>query len=145
MSLINWNRSSRIPPIDFLLDDFFSNTDALFNTRSKSMTVPAANIIEGETSYNVELAAPGKTREDFEVNVENNVLTISSQEEETKESENKNYTRREYSYEGFKRSFRLPENSNPDEIKATYESGLLKISIPKNEETKSETRSIPVG
>ena len=81
------------------------------------------------------MAAPGLERKDFKVEVENGMLCISSEKEEESKEEKKNYTRREYSYNSFSRSFTLPDNSLPDKINAKYENGVLHITLPKKEVT----------
>jgi HSP20 family protein len=100
--------------------------------------VPSVNINESEKEYKIEMAAPGLERKDFKVEVENGVLSISSEKEEESKEEKKNYTRREYSYNSFSRSFTLPDNSLPDKINAKYENGVLHITLPKKEVTVSK-------
>lgn len=110
-----------------------------------SSRVPSANINETDKEYKIELAVPGMERKDFKVAVENGVLYVSSEREEEQEDEDKNYTRREYSYSGFKRSFSLPENCVEDKIKAKYENGILNLILPKKEVTMMKPASeIPV-
>ena len=107
----------------------YSNTDT---------TLPAVNVKESDESFEIEVAAPGMNKEDFTVNLENNVLTISSEKrEEKKHEENGRYTRREFSYQSFQRSFTIPENLvEGDKISARYCDGLLCINLPKKEEVK---------
>ena len=100
--------------------------------------VPSVNITENAEEFKIEMAAPGLERKDFKVEVENGVLCISSEKEEESKEEKKNYTRREYSYNSFSRSFTLPENSLPDKINAKYENGVLNITLPKKEVTVSK-------
>lgn len=96
-------------------------------------TVPSLNISEEKDKYKVELAAPGLKKEDFNIDVNGNLVTISSEKEsETKdEKENGSYSRREYNYSSFSRSFTLPENTDTDSVKATYADGVLCLDIPK--------------
>ena len=98
--------------------------------------VPAVNIIENEGGFSLEVAAPGMQKEDFKISCENNVLTISSEKETDTKDEKENFTRREYSYNSFSRSFSLPESVNTDEVGAKYEDGVLKITLPKKETAK---------
>ena len=95
----------------------------------------------------IEVAAPGMKREDFKIELDNDVLTISSNREERQEEKDGNYTRKEYSYQSFQRSFSLPQNSvKVDEIKANYVDGILKITIPKTEDAKKKpAKQITVG
>ncbi|MEP2937132.1 MAG: Hsp20/alpha crystallin family protein [Gilvibacter sp.] len=101
-------------------------------------TIPAVNIKELEDSFVVDLAAPGMNKESFTINLEENVLTVSAQK--TVENEDKvkdgRFTRREFGYSSFTRSFTLPEEVKHDDINATYVDGVLSIAIPKNTEAK---------
>ena len=100
--------------------------------------VPSVNITEDEKEFKIEMAAPGLERKDCKVEVENGVLSISSEKEKESKEEKKNYTHREYSYSSFSRAFTLPENTLPDEINAKYENGVLNITLPKKEVTVSK-------
>ena len=108
--------------------------------------LPAVNIKENEKDFELELAIPGRKKEDFNIEVDDHVLTISA---ETKSEENvkeENYTRKEFSYESFKRSFTLPETVNEDKINAAYEDGVLKFTLPKKEEALPKPkRMIEIG
>ena len=116
-------------------DDFFN--DRVFNSLNNShcnTTSPAVNIEEGDKEFSIEVAVPGLSRKDFRIEVEDDVLTISSEEKQKKEDKKRNYTRREFSYHSFKRSFQLPETVDQDQIKASHESGVLSITLPKRDE-----------
>jgi HSP20 family protein len=92
------------------------------------------------------LAAPGMKKEDFKIDVDGNILTISSEKEENKEDKNKKFTRKEYSYSSFSRCFSLPEEIKQEKINAKYEDGVLKISLPRKEESKKPaTKKIAVN
>jgi HSP20 family protein len=129
--------------IPSLLNDFFTpNTllgpslfDVDFNELPAriGLNVPSANIRETEKEFMIELAAPGLTKKDFKVETDHGMLTISAEKEEEKKEGKGEYTRKEYSYHSFFRSFTLPENSMPEQIHAHYEDGILKISVPKKE------------
>jgi len=106
----------------------------------KRFSDPAANIIENNDSFNLEIAAPGMVKDDFKINLENNILTISVEVEDQKREEGKNYSRKEFYYGSFSRSFTLPKTIDLENIKADYESGILKISLPKKEEAKVEIK-----
>jgi HSP20 family protein len=95
---------------------------------------PAVNIIENETGFELELSVPGRFKEDFNIDVDNDVLTVSSRVNTEKETENVKYTRREFSYTSFKRAFTLPDSINGNEIEADYVNGILKFILPKKEE-----------
>ncbi len=101
---------------------------------NNTLNIPLVNIRETDTSYEVELSAPGKSKEDFNIDLDENVLTISSEQKSENNSEEGRFTRREFSYSSFRRAFTLPETVNEDEIRASYENGILKISLPKREE-----------
>jgi HSP20 family protein len=95
------------------------------------------NILESEDNFELEVAAPGFEKKDFKIELNNNVLTISSDKrEETEHTEGKQFTRKEYSYLSFCRSFTIPESANKEKIEANYEQGILKVIIPKREESK---------
>ncbi|MBL7696896.1 MAG: Hsp20/alpha crystallin family protein [Chitinophagaceae bacterium] len=134
--------TGRFPSV---FDDFFKPWNEWFTNGggmlSKPLTVPAVNVIENHDEYKLSLAAPGMKKSDFEIDVEGNMLTISSEKEEKKEDKDEQYTRREYSYSSFSRSFSLPEDVKQDKIEAAYEDGILKISLPKKEEAKGKTIS----
>ena len=114
-----------------LLSDFFDNDRFFDSDWFKKQSVPAVNVKETEKNFEIELAAPGLSKKDFKITVDNGVLTISSEKKEEKEQKEKDYTRKEFSYSSFSRSFTLPENVNEDDMKANYEDGLLKLSIAK--------------
>ena len=96
--------------------------------------VPAVNIKENEKDFELELAVPGRKKEDFQIEVNENVLTISSETKSEENVDNENFTRREFSYTSFKRAFTLPETIDEEHIKATYEDGILTFNLPKKEE-----------
>jgi HSP20 family protein len=116
---------------------FFSPSFWGFDSDWVSFTkrVPSVNVSENEKEFLIEMAAPGLQKSDFKVEIDNGVLTISSEKEEEKNEEQKNYKRREYSYSSFSRSFVLPENTNPEQISAKYENGVLNVTVPKKEAT----------
>jgi HSP20 family protein len=132
-------------------DDFFNrgmiNWDTNFS--NSDATLPAVNIKETENSYEVEMAAPGLKKDDFKIELDNNVLTISSEKsEETQEGNgNEKYSRREFSYQSFQRSFTLPkEVVDEDKIEAHYREGVLQLRIPKKEMAKQKPpRKIKIG
>lgn len=145
MTLIKWKKPAIEQGISLpsLMDDFLGrDMEELFgfgNLASKR-TSPAVNIKEGKDNFSIEVAAPGMKKEDFSIEVENNVLTISSETEnklDEKDSDGK-YTRKEFSYRSFRRSFTLPESAETEKISASYVDGVLDISIPKKEEAKEK-------
>jgi len=136
-------RSTGLLPTVF--DEFFKPWNEWFDTSSalgRAITVPAVNITENVNDYNISVAAPGLKKNDFHINVDGNMLTISAEKEETKEEkEEENYTRKEYNYSSFSRSFTLPQEVNREKIEASYEDGVLKLVLPKKEEVKKAVAS----
>ena len=136
----NGNQQNHFPQ---LFDDFF-NRDifnwGLTNYSDTNTTIPAVNIKETTDSYEVEVAAPGMNKKDFTVQLEGNVLTISSEKESNKEqSDNVRYSAREFSYQSFSRTFTLQKDVvDTENIQATYEDGVLHLVIPKREEAKQK-------
>ncbi len=122
-----------------LVEEFF-NGDAFprFFDNDTRYTLPAVNIIEGKEDYKIEVAAPGLNKEDFKVNLENNMLTISSEKEEKQEEKDEKVMRREFSYCSFSRSFTLPQTVNAEKIRATHKDGILQVVVPKREEAKEK-------
>ena len=118
-----------------LFDDFFKPWNEWFEggLSMRTVKVPAVNITEQKNEYLVSLAAPGLKKENFKINVDGNMLTISSEKEENKEEKDKKFTRKEYSYSSFSRCFTLPEEINQAKIEAKYEDCVLKISLPRKE------------
>ena len=123
-------------PLSDLLEDIFSTNESGTARKNLAASLPAVNIVETEDQFAIEFAAPGLKKEDFKVNLDNNVLTVSSEKEDKEEDKNKNYTRREFNYSSFQRSFTLPDSANSEKISAEYKDGVLKIEIPKKEEAK---------
>lgn len=123
-----------------VFDEFFKPWNELFDNGSsffgRVMTVPAVNILENKEDYKVSLAVPGMKKEDFNIDVEGNMLSISCEKEENKEEKEEQFTRKEYNYSSFSRSFTLPEGVNKEKIEAKYEDGVLKLVLPKREEAK---------
>jgi HSP20 family protein len=93
--------------------------------------MPAVNVRETDKSFEIDLAAPGFTKKDFNLSIENGYLIVSAEKNEEKEQKEDNYTRREFGYQSFSRSFNLPTNTNEEDINARYEDGILKLSIAK--------------
>lgn len=115
---------------DFFNDKFFNQ----LNGKNSNGNSVAVNVYEEDKSYTIEVAAPGVSRKDFKLEIENDVLTISTEQKESKEDKNRNFLRREFNYRSFKRSFELPESVDQEKIQATHEAGILTLSLPKKEE-----------
>lgn len=100
--------------------------------------IPAVNVIETKEDFRIEIAAPGLHKEDFKIDLHNNMLTISSEKEEKKEEKDGKFMRREFGYSSFKRSFTLPNFANTEKVQASHKDGILNIVIPKKEEAKEK-------
>lgn len=133
----NGSRSSLLP-------DFFS-TDRFFSDLWNQDWAPSVNIAETEKNYEIDLSAPGFKKEDFKIEVENDVLNISAETKEEKEEKDKNYSRREFSYNSFSRSFSLPQNANAENINAKYDNGILKLSLAKKAIENAKRKQVKVG
>lgn len=125
---------------DFFGSDFFDRIGAM----SGGSNLPSVNIRDQKDRYSIEVAAPGLNKDDFNVEVDEGALTISSSKEESDEQKEGDYTRREFNYTAFQRTFTLPDTVNEDDISAEYEGGVLYINIPKKEEEKREKKKIDI-
>ncbi len=114
-------------------NEWFGNGGSLWN---HVLSVPAVNITENKDNYEVSLAVPGMKKDDFKIDVDGNMLTISAEKEGTSEEKGKKFTRKEYNYSSFSRSFTLPDKVNKEKIDAKYEDGVLKLALPRKEEAK---------
>jgi HSP20 family protein len=138
MSLVKSTKKEELFPS--LLSDFFDYDKFLGNRwfeKEFSQSLPAVNIKEDGQQFDIEFAAPGFSKNDFKIDVEQNVLTVSAEKKEEKNEENKRFTRKEFSYNSFSRSFTLPPSVNAEKIDAKYADGLLQLHIPKKEELKT--------
>jgi len=138
MSLVK--RENYSPTWSSFFNDFLNRDWYDWNNQNYSLTnttIPSVNIKENDDEFDVEMAAPGMVKEDFKIELNNSLLTISSEKQaENQSREGKNITRREFSYQSFSRSFALPAIVETDRITAKYENGILKINIPKKDEAK---------
>ena len=145
-SLVKWNNnnnnnSALFPELPSLFDDFFTRDLFSFPLRTafNGGSVPAVNIKETDTAFDLEMAAPGMEKKDFKIELEQDTLVISAQKENTNEekSEDGKYSRKEFSYQSFTRSFNLPEDLvKAEEISANYKDGILRITVPKKDPVK---------
>lgn len=141
-------KSSLLPSVSTLFNDLFDE-DRLVNldwTSNGWSRLPSANVTENDDNFVIELAAPGMKKNDFKVDIEQGQLCISSEKEEEIEEKEKHYTRREFNYTSFSRTFTLPESVDPDKIKAKYTDGILRLELPKKPEAKKmKKKAIAVG
>ena len=137
MSIIRYNAN------DFVPTSFSSLIDTLFNeslTRSGgSAFVPKVDVIENETAFELHVAAPGLSKEDFNIELKDNYLTVSGERKFTNEKKEKNYRSIETQYGSFSRSFALPENVDGSRINAKYNNGILELIVPKDEKKALKT------
>lgn len=142
MSLVKFKKSplENLFTHDFL--DFVPNN--LLNDRLwlKKIDEPALNIKETKDAFEIELAAPGYNKKDFEVTIDDGCLNISAKKEVSKEEKDENYARKEFSYSSFERSLQLPDSISDDKVKATYDNGILKFSLAKKAEAKKQKPTI---
>lgn len=141
MTLVKHNTA----PFNNLFDELFNSFPATWGKDAQqAYAVVPVNIHETNEGYHVELNAPGRNKEDFKVNVENGLLTISYEKKENTEQKDYKTIRREFSFRSFKRSFTLDEKINADAIQARYENGVLKLYLPKKEEVKVSPKEITI-
>lgn len=152
MTLIKWKKPSENglqknqtiynSPFAGLMENLFGDD---FLTNEYASFVPSANVSEEADRYNLELSAPGFEKTDFRISLNNGVLVISGEHKTEKESTEKNYTRKEYNYGSFQRSFTLPEEVNEETIDAKYENGILKVVLPKKEGKIKSKKEITIS
>ncbi|MDB5008636.1 MAG: Hsp20/alpha crystallin family protein [Mucilaginibacter sp.] len=145
MTLIKFNPDKKnnalMPGFNDIFETFFN--DSFLSDRMVTR-VPAANISETPEQFHIELAAPGLKKDDFKLQLDRNVLSISVEQQSENTDNQKNYNKREYSYNSFVRSFTLPESADDNSVEAEYTDGVLKINIAKKEEAKSVRRQIEI-
>ena len=140
MTLIKWQHRN---PLSDMVNNIFDND--LGDFFGKRFSDPAANIIENPEAFKLEIAAPGMNKEDFRINLENNILTLSAELDDQKREEGKNYTRKEFYYGSFSRAFTLPKSIDLDKIRADYEAGILRVTLPKRDEARLDLKKeIPI-
>jgi HSP20 family protein len=141
MTLVKFNNRPLSKTIDSVFDELFTGIPASWNG---GVATPATNIHETKEGYHLELSAPGLTKEDIKVNIENGLLTISYDKKEEKKSDEYKTVRREFSYRSFKRSFNLDDEVDADNVQAKYENGILKLFLPKKEPAKASTKQVNI-
>ncbi|MNK17079.1 Acid shock protein [compost metagenome] len=138
MNIVKRNSANGFP---IVMDQLFK--DLLGGTQHIQKAVPQVNIKENEQSFELELVAPGQKKEDFNIEIENDLLTISTEAKTEKlEQEEGKFTRREFRISSFKRSFTLPETIKADEINAAYQDGILSVTLPKKEEALPKAKRL---
>jgi HSP20 family protein len=129
-----------LPNLSSWIDDIFNNNfgNEFVSNFNTGITLPAVNVLDNDEDYIVEMAVPGLKKSDFDLSLDNQLLSISAEINVESEDANANYTRREFGYSSFKRTFSLPETVETEKIKAKYEEGLLKVLLPKRDEAKKK-------
>jgi len=129
--------NNNYPLFNNWMEDLIGAVDNGISNRFRT-NVPAVNIAETDNSFEISFAAPGLQKNDFSINLENDVLTVKSEKETNQNESSTNYTRKEFNFSSFQRSFTLPETADGESIKAEYLNGILNIEIPKKEEAKAK-------
>jgi len=148
LTTTNRTRLSNFPTLSTWLEDFpLGDFPTLFSSNFNSgISLPKVNIKEVADAFIVEMAVPGLKKSDFNIHLDKHVLSISAEIKEENKEEDAGYTRREFGYSSFKRTFTLPETVEDDNIKATYNEGILSIHLPKKEEAKHKpARTIDIS
>jgi len=146
MSLIKFNNRNRLFPSwnndnlkSFLSNDNFFNNDFF----EEDSLMPAMNVKEHNEDFEIEFAAPGFSKKDFEVTIDDNILNVCGEKKKETEEKDDDYTRKEFSYNSFKRSLSLPKSVNTEQnVKATYKNGILKLNLQKKEEAKEQPKKV---
>jgi HSP20 family protein len=146
MSLIKFNNRNRLFPSwnndslkSFLSSDNFFNNDFF----EEDSLMPAMNVKEHNDDFEIEFAAPGFSKKDFEVTINDNILNVYGEKKKESEENEEEYTRKEFSYNSFRRSLSLPKTVNTDQdVKATYKNGILKLNLQKKEEAKEQPKKV---
>jgi HSP20 family protein len=133
------------PLFNGFFDEFFNRNLSDLVGSDNFLSHTAVNVLETEGEFKLEFAAPGFDKQDFSINIENDLLTVSANRETKNEEKNERYTRREFSVASFKRSFKLPKTVNQDAIAAVYENGILNVTLGKKEEAKPTVKTIQIG
>ncbi len=145
MTLVKFNNGQKNYSVNPFFNDVF---DTILNDRflggRQAAQVPAVNIAETENEFHIELAVPGLKKEDFKINLEKNVLSVAAEKKEENVEEGKKFSKREYNFSSFTRSFTLPETVDHSKIDAEYVDGILKLNVAKREEAKIQAREIAV-
>jgi len=135
MSLVKFKRT----PLENLFSTDVLDTNDFFDNRlwNKKLDAPALNIKETDNAFEVELAAPGFAKKDFDVTIDNGCLNISAESSNTKEEKDDDYTRKEFSYNSFEKRLQLPDSVKEEDVKAKYKDGVLSFNLAKTEASKN--------
>lgn len=147
MKLLSINHpANQLYKSDF--NKFFNHLDTMFPAKTLNNVaynnIPAVNVKESENAFQIEVAAPGLKKEDFKLSLHENRLTISAKQEEKNEEKTEKFSRQEFNYSSFQRTFTLPKNVDGEKIGASYTDGILHVELPKKEEVKPAVKEIAV-
>ena len=140
MTTLRFNQPT-LKNLDSFLDSLLGDLPV---TKNSTLNFPAVNIVETTNDYQLEFNVPGRKKEDFKITVDKKILTVSFEKKEEEKEENKQFIKREFITQSFKRSFTLDEKINADDINAKYEDGLLFLTLPKKEEVKVLPKEISI-
>lgn len=138
MNMINYRPFNTAKAFNDIFDNFFNHDLSSFVGTDSLLSNPSVNVVEGENNFRIELAAPGLEKDNFELKVEKGYLKVSANKEQQKEVKEEKFTRREFNYASFSRSFQLPESVDTENIVANYDKGVLSVSLPKKAEAQVE-------
>ncbi|MBD1384917.1 Hsp20/alpha crystallin family protein [Mucilaginibacter rigui] len=144
MTLVKFNNGLKNNAHPFFNDVFDSLLNDSYIGDKLVARVPAVNIAETDNEFHIELAVPGLKKEDFKINLDKNILTVSAEKKSENAEETKKFSKREYSYNSFVRSFTLPDSVDHSKIEADYTDGILKLTVAKREEAKFQSREITI-
>ncbi len=142
MQLLKVNGNPR--NINNVFDEIFNELPSFGAREWNNWSFPPVNIHETKDAYHIELSVPGRAKEDFKINVEKGLLTVSYEKKEETKQEDYKTVKREFSYRSFKRSFNIDDNVDANNIQAKYENGLLKLFVPKKEQVKASSKQITI-
>ncbi|MDB5004102.1 MAG: hspA [Mucilaginibacter sp.] len=144
MTLVKFGKDQKNNIVNPFFNDVYSLLNDSFLNEKLATRTPAVNIAETDAQFEIELAVPGLSKEDIKINLDKNVLSVAADKKTETVDENKKYTKREYSFNSFSRSFTLPESADHSKIEADYTAGILKLTVAKKEEAKFQSREIAV-
>jgi HSP20 family protein len=144
MTLVKFAKEQKNNVVNPFFNDVYSLLNDSFLSDKIIIRTPAVNISENDNQFDVELAIPGLSKEDIKISLDKNVLSVSADKKTETVDENKKFTKREYGFNSFSRSFTLPESADQSKIEADYVAGILKLTIAKKEEAKFLSREISV-
>lgn len=127
-----------------VFDELFNSLPSAWGNEVRSNSAVAVNISESENGYNIEFNVPGRNKEDFKINVDKGLLTVSYEKKQENETKELKSVRKEFSFQSFKRSFTLDDKINAEGVEAKYENGILKVFLPKKEEVKIAPKQISI-